>query len=285
MNLNNKETNKDEQLNQVEEYVKELKEQQEIKKTREKEEEISAPEYLLPQFKNIEEQAKSYKELQALQTRQAQELAQYKKAEELNSKKALATKQITDLKKQASLEEAKLKEIFLNEQNNIQLALSAGKITKEEAQKYALQLKNFIQEKLATLNANFENSCSQCGQVLNMASPKEFFKDDLMTRNYLEPICDFLEKNYKTLPKEELEGIKNLVLHLEKTLKDEILNEKKLSQENETYRKNLTSTTNLNTQNNAQKIYTLEEIKKMKPEEFRKNQKAILEQFAAHKIK
>ena len=54
---------------------KENLEKKNIEMTQEK------PEYdfLLPQFNSIEEQAKSYKELQALQTKQAQELAKYKK--------------------------------------------------------------------------------------------------------------------------------------------------------------------------------------------------------------
>ena len=68
-------------INEVEEYVKELKAEKE-KKT-EKKKTVELPEFLLPQFKTVEEQAKSYKELQALQTRQAQELAKYKKNEEI----------------------------------------------------------------------------------------------------------------------------------------------------------------------------------------------------------
>ncbi|MCQ2957380.1 MAG: hypothetical protein MJ180_00595 [Candidatus Gastranaerophilales bacterium] len=62
------------------------------------------------------------------------------------------------------------------------------------------------------------------------------------------------------------------------------MNASKLTQDNENYRQNLSSTTNLNSNNTGEKIYTLEEIKKMKPEEFRKNQKTILEQFVARKI-
>lgn len=281
MNSNDKDLIKDEKINEVEEYVKELKAKQQPQNAQE----TALPDYLLPQFKNIEEQAKSYKELQALQTRQAQELAEYKKADELKAEKELAHKKISELKKQAATEENKLKEIFLNESRNLELALNSGKITNEEAKIYAEQLKSFMREKLENLASNFKNSCQQYDCTLNMTSPKEFFKDDLNSRNYLEPICDFLEKNYRTMPKSELEGIKNLINYLEKTLKQEILNESKLSQENENYRRNLTSTTNLTPKNSSQKIYTLEEIKKMKPDEFRKNQKVILEQFAAHKIK
>ena len=94
-----------------------------------------------------------------------------------------------------------------------------------------------------------------------------------------------MEKNYKKLSKNELDGIKNLVKVLENSLRDEILNENRLSDENEVYRANLTSATNLNPQVSAEKIFTLEEIKNMKPDEFRKNQQAILEQFVSHKIK
>ena len=94
-----------------------------------------------------------------------------------------------------------------------------------------------MHEKLQCIASEFQKSYSKCNETLNMTSPKEFFKDDLLTRNYLEPICDFLEKNYKTMPKVELEGIKNLVAHLEKTLKEEILNEQKMLQENENYRR------------------------------------------------
>ena len=71
----------------------------------------------------------------------------------------------------------------------------------------------------------------------------------------------------------------------ENSLREEILNENQLSKDNETYRNNLTSATNLNPQTSAEKIYTMEEVKKMKPEEFRKNQRAILEQFVSHKLK
>lgn len=283
MNSNENELNK-EKINPVEEYVKELK-VKENKLPEKIEENDNPPEYLLPQFKNIEEQAKSYKELQALQTRQAQELAEYKKAQDLATQKDLAMKQIAQLKQEATNEEKKLQEMFISEKRNLALALQNGKISKEEADNYSQQLKCFMQGKLNELSEKFQKSCSQCGQSLNMTSPKEFFKNDLTTKNYLEPICEFLEKNYKTMPKAELEGIKNLVNHLEKTLKEEILNQTKLTQENENYRRNLTSTANLNSQNSAPKIFTLEEIKKMKPEEFRKNQKVILEQFASHKIK
>ncbi len=271
-----------EQTNPVEEYVKELKEakeQQNLQNNNER------PEFLLPQFKNIEEQAKSYKELQALQTRQAQELAQYKKAETLNEQKKSASQQINALKSQAKIQEQKIKDIYMKEMENIQLALRAGKISTQEAQIYSEQLKQFAKEKLNNLANQFNQEYSKCGQALDLTSPKEYFRNDLLIKNYLEPICEFLEKNYKRLPKSELEGVKNLIEGLEKSLREEILNETKLTQENENYRKNLNSATNLNSQNNAEKIYTLAEIKKMKPEEFRKNQKAILEQFAARKIK
>lgn len=286
MNSNNEELNKkEEEINEVEKYVKELKSKNEKEDKQQEQKQVELPDFLLPQFKNIEEQAKSYKELQALQTRQAQELAEYKKAEELNSKKNLANEEIANLKRQASSQEAKLKEIFLSESKNLELAVQSGKITPKEAQVYAEQLKTFIKTELENIANNFKTSCAKHEENLNMTSPKEFFKDELSMKNYLQPVCEFLERNYKTMPKSELEGIQKLINHLEKTLKEEILNDKQLAQENELYRKNLSSTTNLSPQSSTQKTFTLDEIKKMKPEEFRKNQRVILEQFAAHKIK
>ena len=271
----------EEKINPVEDYVNELK-----TKDAEKESVNSErPDFLLPQFKSIEEQAKSYRELQSLQTKQAQELAQYKKDEAMKAQKKSAYDKIADLKEQAKSQEQELKEFYSNELNNLSAALQAGKITQQEAQKFAGELKSFVQEKLNILANQFKTACSKCGQTLDMTSPRDYFQDDLADKNYIEPICQFLEKNYKQLPKAELEGVKKLIESLEKSLRDEILSETKLNQENENYRKNLNSTTNLNPNTNTEKIYTLAEIKDMKPEEFRKNQKVILEQFAARKIK
>ncbi len=285
-NLNNDEFSQqeiiEEKTNPVEEYVNELKTSKGTGKAPDSSE---RPDFLLPQFKNIEEQAKSYKELQSLQTKQAQELAQYKKDEALKAQKASAYGKIAELKEQAKSKEQELKEFYTNELNNLSAAFQAGKISQQEAQKFAGELKNFVQEKLIILANQFKTTCSKCGQTLDLTSPRDYFQEDLADKNYIEPICQFLEKNYKQLPKAELEGVKKLIENLEKSLRDEILNETQLNQENENYRKNLNSTTNLNPNTNMEKIYTLAEIKDMKPEEFRKNQKVILEQFAARKIK
>ena len=285
-NLNNDEflqqDKTEEKINPVEEYVNELKNSQ---KNEEIVNDSERPDFLLPQFKNIEEQAKSYKELQSLQTKQAQELAQYKKKEALNAQKNSVYNKIEELKNQAKLHEQQIKEFYSNEINNLYAALQSGKISQQEAQKFAEELKTFVQEKLNVVANKFKNACSQCGQTLEMTSPRDYFQEDLVDKNYIEPICQFLEKNYKQLPKTELEGVKKLIENLEKSLRDEILNETQLNQENENYRKNLNSTTNLNPNTNTEKIYTLAEIKNMKPEEFRKNQKVILEQFAARKIR
>ncbi len=277
---------KAQEINPVEEYVQKLNEERQkmisgtpMPQAEEK------PDYLLPQFKNIEEQAKSYKELQALQTKQAQELAQLKKSALSNTQAQNYNQQMADINKKAILRQQQIKNIYNQEMSNLQMALQLGKISEAEAVNCVAQLKNFTQNKLQELDYEFKNACSKCGQPLDMVSPRDYFKDDLATRNYFEPICEFLEKNYDKLSKSELDGIKNLVGAMETSLRDEILNENLLSSENENYRKNLTSATNLNPQTNVEKIYTLEEIRKMKPEEFRKNQQAILEQFVARKIK
>ncbi len=75
------EENSSQEKNPVEEYVQKLNEERQkmISGTPVQNEPVR-PDFLLPQFKNVEEQAKSYKELQALQTKQAQELAQLKKS-------------------------------------------------------------------------------------------------------------------------------------------------------------------------------------------------------------
>ena len=274
------------ETNSVEEYVQKLKEERQkmisgtpVNKEEEK------PDYLLPQFKNVEEQAKSYKELQALQTRQAQELAELKKLAQADIQKDTYNQKLAEINQKAILQQKMINDIYNAELNNLRMALQMGKISEREAVECVAQLKNFTNTKLQSLNYEFQNACTQCGQPLDMVSPKEYFQEDLKTRNYLEPVCEFLEKNYKKLSKSELDGIKNLVASLENSLRDEILNENQLSDENASYRRSLASATNLNPQSFAEKIYTLEEIKNMKPEEFRKNQQTILEQFVAHKIK
>ena len=272
--------------NPVEEYVQKLNEERQkmisgapVFKQEEK------PDFLLPQFKNVEEQAKSYKELQALQTKQAQELAQLKKIAQVDNQKNIYDQKIADINKKAVVKQQQIKDIYNQEMNNLRMALQLGKISTAEALKCQAELKNFVQNKLQELDYEFQNECIKCEQPLDMLSPREYFKEDLASRNYLEPVCEFLEKNYKKLSKSELEGIKNLAATLENSLRKEILNENQLSTENENYRMNLTSATNLNPKTSSEKIYTLEEIRTMKPEEFRKNQQAILEQFVAHKIK
>ena len=285
-----KELNEDipneQEVNPVEEYVKKLNEERQkmisgtpLQSVEEK------PDYLLPQFKTIEEQAKSYKELQSLQTKQAQELAQLKKSAQSNNQISAYNQQMADINKKAILRHEQIKNIYNQEMNNLQIALQLGKISETEAVNCAAQLKNFTQNKLQELDYDFKNACSKCEQPVDMVSPKEYFQEDLASKNYLAPVCEFLEKNYNKLSKSELDGIKNLLASLENSLRDEILSENKLSNENENDRMNLTSATTLNPQSNAEKIYTLEEIRNMKPEEFRKNQQTILEQFVAHKIK
>ena len=289
-NENKEEINKDENnektVNPVEEYVQKLNEERQKmisgKQVQTKEEK---PDYLLPQFKNVEEQAKSYKELQALQTKQAQELAQLKKTAAAENQKSSYNMQLADINRNAIEKKRHLDNIYAREMDNLRLALQMGKITEAEAARCVGELKNFVNNKLNELNYQFQNACQNCGQPLDMVSPTEYFQEELKTKNYLSPVCEFLEKNYKKLSQKELGEIKNLVNTLENSLRDEILNENRLSAENETYRANLASATNLNPQSVAEKIFTLEEVKNMKPDEFRKNQQAILEQFVSQKIK
>jgi len=278
-----KNINTQEEENPVEKYVKEIQKKQDELHGKAPEE--VRPDFLLPQFKNVEEQAKSYKELQALQTKQSQELAKYKKLNNIDVQKNLAHQQLAVLEQNAKLEQEKLNDFYAKEINNLQLALKLGKITKQEAQMHMKDLDNYMLNNMQNASNLYKMACSQCGQSLNMVSPREFFKEDLATRNYLSPITDFLENNYKQMPKSELETVKNLIVNLENSLREEILNEAKLSQDNMNYRQNLTSTANFNPNNISEKIFTLAEIKKMKPEEFRKNQQTILEQFVANKIK
>ena len=214
-----------------------------------------------------------------------EELAQLKKSVQTDAQKDIYNQKLAKINQKAIMRRQEINDIYNAELNNLRLALQMGKISEKEAVQCVSQLKNFTNAKLQELNYGFQSACAQCEQPLDMISPKEYFQEDLKTRNYLEPVCEFLEKNYKKLSKSELEGIKNLVGTIEKSLRDEILNENQLSAENVSYRQNLASATNLNPQSSVEKIYTLEEIKNMKPEEFRKNQQTILEQFVAHKIK
>ena len=277
---------KEQEVNPVEEYVQKLNEErQKMISGNVMPKEQARPDFLLPQFKNVEEQAKSYKELQALQTKQAQELAQLKKIAQEDSQKNAYNQKIAQINEIAISRQREINDIYNQELENLKIALRFGKISENEAIRCVAQLKNFTQNKLQELNYNFKNACSQCEQPMDMVSPSEYFQDDLTSKNYLAPVCEFLEKNYKKLSKNELGEIKNLVLTLENSMRNEILNENQLQNENENYRMNLTSATNLNPQTNAEKIFTLEEIKNMKPEEFRKNQQTILEQFVSHKIK
>ena len=280
------EENNEQEKNPVEEYVQKLNEErQKMISGAPVQNAAERPDFLLPQFKNVEEQAKSYKELQALQTKQAQELAQLKKSAQEDAQKNSFNQQMAMLNESALAEQQRINALYNAEINNLRMALQMGKISEMEAAQCVAQLKNFTNARLQKLNYDFKNACIQCEQPLDMVSPREYFREDLKTKNYLEPVSEFLEKNYNKLSKNELEGIKNLVLTLENSLRDEILNENQLSSENTNYRNSLASATNLNPQSSAEKIYTLEEIKNMKPDEFRKNQQAILEQFVAHKIK
>lgn len=280
------EENNEQEKNPVEEYVQKLNEErQKMISGAPVQSAAERPDFLLPQFKNVEEQAKSYKELQALQTKQAQELAQLKKSAQEDAQKNSFNQQMAMLNESALAEQQRINALYNAEINNLRMALQMGKISEMEAAQCVAQLKNFTNARLQKLNYDFKNACIQCEQPLDMVSPREYFREDLKTKNYLEPVSEFLEKNYNKLSKNELEGIKNLVLTLENSLRDEILNENQLSSENTNYRNSLASATNLNPQSSAEKIYTLEEIKNMKPDEFRKNQQAILEQFVAHKIK
>lgn len=275
--------NENQEPNPVEEYVNKLKE--EANKKKNPQPQVASPEYLLPQFKTIEQQAKSYKELQALQTKQAQELARYKQLANMRNDKNSFKDMLSAIDSRNISEQNKIKDIYQSEFANLQAALNSGKITKQEANFYAQQLNTFINNKLTDLQSQYKSACEKCGSDLNMLSPKDYFQNDISIKNYLAPISDFLEMHYKKMTKTELDGVKNLIANFEKSLREEILNEISLNQQNEAYRSNLSSATNLSSQSAGEKIYTLAELKKMKPEEIRKNQKAILEQFTARKIK
>lgn len=269
--------------NPVEEYVNRLKE--EANKKKNSQSQVATPEYLLPQFKTIEQQAKSYKELQALQTKQSQELAKYKQLVNMQNDKSSFKGMLSAIDNRNASEQNKINELYKKEFANLQSALNSGKITKQEANLYAQQLNTFINNKLTDLHSQYKSACEKCGSELNMLSPKDYFQNDISIKNYIAPISEFLETHYKKMTKTELDAVKNLISDFEKSLREEILNEISLNQQNEAYRNNLSSATNLSAQNVGEKIYTLSELKKMKPEEIRKNQKAILEQFTARKIK
>ena len=215
------EENLEQEKNPVEEYVQKLNEERQkmisgtpVQKT------DGRPDFLLPQFKNVEEQAKSYKELQALQTKQAQELAQLKKFMQDDTQKNSFNQQMAMLNESALAEQQRINALYSAEINNLRMALQMGKISEIEAAQCVAQLKNFTNARLQKLNYDFKNACIQCEQPLDMISPREYFQEDLKTKNYLEPVSEFLEKNYNKIPKKELEGIKNLVLTLENSLRE-----------------------------------------------------------------
>ncbi|MCQ2957379.1 MAG: hypothetical protein MJ180_00590 [Candidatus Gastranaerophilales bacterium] len=213
INNDNSQDIQETKVNPVEEYVKELKEKQAKEKTETSKTDVR-PDFLLPQFKNIEEQAKSYKELQALQTKQAQELAKYKKNDEMN-----VQQQMSFLKEQADFKKQQLNAFYMKEVANIENAVRFGKITPQEAKGYMAQLENLVLNNMKNLATTYNDALSSNEQTLNMVSPKSFFQDDMKTRNYLTPIIEFLENNYKKMPKAQLEGVKNLISNLENSLR------------------------------------------------------------------
>ena len=84
--------------------------------------------FLLPQFNSIEEQAKSYKELQALQTKQAQELAKYKRQNDLQLKREEIKSNLEKLDKDYNFQNDKIKSVYFNELQKLENAYRSGKI-------------------------------------------------------------------------------------------------------------------------------------------------------------
>ena len=146
-------------------------------------------------------------------------------------------------------------------------------------------LNNYFSEQLKNLKSLYQDTTQKYSQLLDLAAPHEFFAQDQATSNVYPIISEFLETNYRQLPKQDLENIKSLIGNLKEVLREEILKELEAEKENENYRQSLTSATNFSPETGHEKIFTMSEIKAMKPEEFRKNQNAILEQFTSKKIK
>ena len=172
-----KQEEKQEQINPVEEYVQKLNEERQkmISGTSVQNKE-EKPDYLLPQFKNVEEQAKSYKELQALQTKQAQELAQLKKTAALENQKSSYNTIIADINRSALEQKQQIENIYAKELDNLRLALQMGKITEPEAVRCVGELKNFVNNKLHELNYQFQNACLKCEQPLDLVSRQNIFR-------------------------------------------------------------------------------------------------------------
>ncbi len=241
--------------------------------------------FLLPQFGSIEEQAKSYKELQALQTKQAQELAKYKKQNNLELKRQEIKSNLEKLDKDFNFQNDRIKSVYLEELKKLENAYRSGKINSRQKMQFLEDLNNYFSSQLQDLQSLYKDTTQKYSQLLDLAAPQEFFAQDQANSNVYPLISEFLETNYRQLPKQDLENIKTLVGNLREVLREEILKELEVEKQNENYRKSLTSATSFSPETGHEKIYTMSEIKSMKPEEFRKNQNVILEQFASKKIK
>ncbi|MDD3594397.1 MAG: hypothetical protein PHX18_07200 [Candidatus Gastranaerophilales bacterium] len=286
--LNLEQTVSEKANNPLEEYAAQLERENALKNGK-KSNQAEVPktqeamiDYLLPQFKSVEDQAKSYKELQSLYTRQAQELAKLKKGEEFALQKSPINVP-EQPKVDFYAQEQKLKAAYLQELEALEYARRSGKIGQSEKLKMEHDLQNFFNKEFALMNLQMQQQ--KQSKPLDLVAPSEFFSEELKTKKYLEPVSAFLDKNYSKLSKNELEGIRDMVNSLEVSLREEIQNELSLKNENESYRQKLTSATSLNHPSMAEKIYSIEEIKNMNPEEFRKNRAAILEQFTSRKIR
>ncbi len=241
--------------------------------------------FLLPQFSSIEEQAKSYKELQALQTKQAQELAKYKKQNNMELKRKEIKSNLDKLEEDFNFQNNQIKSVYFDEIKKLENAYRAGKINSRQKMQFLEDLNNYFSSQFQNLKSLYKDTAQKYSKLLDLAAPQEFFAQDLTKSNIFPIISEFLEANYCQLPKQDLENIKSLIGNLREVLREEILKELEVEKENENYRKTLTSATSFSPETGQEKIYTMSEIKAMKPEEFRKNQKAILEQFASQKIK
>lgn len=245
------------------------------------------PEYdfLLPQFSSVEEQAKSYKELQALQTKQAQELAKYKKQNNLELKRKEIKSNLEKLENDFNFQQDRIKTVYFEEMKKLENAYRSGKINSRQKMQFLDDLNNYFASQFQNLKSLYQDTSQKYSQLLDLATPQEFFAQDQTSSNVYPLISEFLENNYHQLPKQDLENIKSLVGNLREVLREEILKELEVDKENENYRKSLTSATSFSPETGHEKIYTMSEIKSMRPEEFRKNQNAILEQFASNKLK
>ncbi len=264
-----------------------IKDEQEILKTENSEpiQEKIEYDFLLPQFNSIEEQAKSYKELQALQTKQAQELAKYKKQNNMELKRQEIKSNLEKLESDFNFQNNNIKAVYFEEMKKLENAYRSGKISSRQKMQFLEDLNNYFTNQFQNLKSLYDDTAKKYSQLLDLAAPQEFFAQDQTNSNVFPIISEFLETNYHQLPKQDLENIKTLVGNLREVLREEILKELEVEKENENYRKTLSSATSFSPETGQEKIYTMSEIKSMKPEEFRKNQNVILEQFASKKIK